>query len=141
MFNREKVRLTKDNLTEFRRKFGNFHDALVYEVRYKMVEIGGPREAVLTMRTSDWTAEEYVHIFVRLTISQVRSFILVNPSDSFRQIITQAGVAVFDDGVYIDFAAINNNPDDPENYDETPGNSSPFQIIGATCWVEILDDI
>lgn len=133
-----KQELLPENLADFRRRFGSFHDAVIHEVKVDLFSKTKPYNASVTIGTQDIQQPSktgYTWVNLTLDIENVSRLAIRRENSYIISIIFRLLIYFYEDKVFLDFTAdktdVTNSKDIDEGFSQT---NAAFAIIGEKCF-------
>src|SRR5688572_15301583 len=95
--------LTSDNLSNFRQRFGTFHDGVIHRVEYHAFTRTFKRARVIVGTVDLQFLPEHKWLNLIIEIEGVREIVLKDPSNYYLGVIFALRIDFFDNEFYIDF--------------------------------------
>ncbi|MBZ0281425.1 MAG: hypothetical protein K8L97_11855 [Anaerolineae bacterium] len=125
-----RTEITPDNLEDFKKRFGIFHDAVIHSIEYGIFSHKNPKIVTVKVGTRDLqfqSPDNWINVtfqvepVVELIVRQARNYTL--------GVIFGLSIEFFDQEVYLDFKRGSEKPTGPEDYERDPLGSH-LLIVG-----------
>lgn len=123
-----RTEITPDNLEDFKKRFGIFHDAVIHSVEYGIFSHKKPETVAIKVGTRDLQLQPSNNwINVTFYVDSVIELILQKSRNYAHGIIFSLSIEFFDQEVYVDFFGKLEKPQSPEAYKKGP--TGPHLLI------------